>query len=239
MKNQFARDGSTDFVTGPVRWGPGACRAFTLIELLVVIAIIAVLASMLLPALARAKEAARSAQCRSQLRQIGIAVRLYADVNGDQLPRSQHSAFAYGQLPWGRAIAPDLGRDPLAWTNLLAGLYHCPSDRRTCPWSYGQNDYFELDPADDDYAGSPDTWRRAACIPRPAATILDAENATGADHIMPQFWTSPLDADGVEPRRHRTRSNYAFVDGHAEAREFKNTYAPSNHIDRWNPSLAR
>ena len=193
----------------------GGRRAFTLIELLVVIAIVAILAAMLLPALARAKEASRSTQCLGQMRQVALAVRLYADSNNDEFPRSQHSAFANGQPPWERAVACELGANTTTWTNLLKGVYHCAGDKRADTLSYGLNVYFELGP-DDDYVGRPQTWRRLGLIPQPAATVLMAEVASDIDHIMPQFWLAPSDAEDVDSRRHRLKANYNFVDGHSQ-----------------------
>src|SRR6188472_949762 len=81
-----------------------ACRAFTLIELLVVIAIIALLAALLLPTLSRAKASAQSAQCQSNLRQLGMATRQYSTDYRDRLPGAAiavpESAGALGGWMW-------------------------------------------------------------------------------------------------------------------------------------------
>ncbi len=219
---------------------PARQTAFTLIELLIVIAIIAILAALLLPALGRAKELAKSIQCRNQMRQIGLATRLYADDNSDLFPRSQHSAFASRQLVWERALAPWLGgrnTDTVTLTNLLNGIYHCPSDTKPAPrLSYGLNVYFELE-ADAGFAAC----HTVSKVPKPTTTIAFTELAetNPSDHVMPQDWTSTLDAaDDVASTRHRQKSNFAFVDGHSESLPLPRTFNPP-HTDLWNPSLPR
>ena len=214
---------------------PGA-DGFTLIELLVVIAIIAILAGLLMPALSNAKSAGRSAYCLNNMRQIGLATILYADEHDDEFPRSQHSAFAHQQYPWGRAISAGLAHPGAGWTNLFRGVYRCPADRRDKPWSYGLNVYFELGP-DDDYVGKPQTWRRITAIAKPSETIEFGESATGADHIMPHFWETKADATDVDSRRHTGQSTYTFVDGHSERLKLERTFDPEKRRDKWNPGL--
>jgi len=77
-----------------------APQAFTLIELLVVIAVIAILAALLLPALAKAKEQSRRAACLSNLHQIGLAFRMYVGDHEDRFPDRRDLKAALGYKPW-------------------------------------------------------------------------------------------------------------------------------------------
>ena len=212
-------------------------RGFTLIELLVVIAIIAILAALLLPSLSRGKASAKATQCRSQMRQIGLATRLYADDHEDLFPRSQHSANANDMYPWERAIAPYLGGKDISGTtltNLLRSLYHCPEDLRSgMLLSYGLNVYFELEGPN--YL----SCHRIGQVPKPAATIAYTEVLAAVDHVMPEDWVQLSDAmSDVASNRHSGKSNYLFVDGHVLLLPLTLTYQPLN-LDCWNPAMAQ
>ncbi len=100
-------------------------RAFTLLELLVVIAIIGILAALLLPALAAAKTHAWTTQCQSNLHQIGVGMKLYADQYGEIYPESG------GTIPWNQK---DAGTTNYSWLQQIdpfvqnTNVYHCPAD---------------------------------------------------------------------------------------------------------------
>jgi prepilin-type N-terminal cleavage/methylation domain-containing protein/prepilin-type processing-associated H-X9-DG protein len=114
-------------------------NAFTLIELLVVIAIIAILAAMLLPALSAAKQKAWTISCNSNLHQIGLGMRMFADDNNESYPESG------SYIPWG---AVDGATQKTSWMEQIfsyignTNVYRCPANVQLAVPLQGPFNYF-------------------------------------------------------------------------------------------------
>lgn len=202
-------------------------RAFTLIELLVVIAIIAILASLLLPALARAKQKAKAVKCTSNEKQIGLGYLLYASDNSDYLPLAAHLGDA-APCQWFFEISPYIATQVTNYTNLVAKakVVACPSAKleKVFPAStpaseayggYGQN-YVYLG-----YLLETDRVKTAK-ITKPTETCMNGDGldpAPGLDwynfgYLYPPS-KPPWGTTKVLPYiRHGRGVNYSWVDGH-------------------------
>ena len=199
-------------------------RAFTLIELLVVIAIIAILAAILFPVFAQAREKARQSSCLAQCKQWGIASELYKqDYDGTI-------------VAWSSKALDDRGRQrDIYWSEMLQPYMKnrhigvCPNEvgkvaRTTAFLSYCFNRNVQF--------GINNTPASESQVRYPTTTIAIAEWAgidyTGCDWVGPQSFYSgwalkPLDVNG--DRRHNGGSNYVYFDGHASwSRPEKTTY---------------
>lgn len=207
-------------------------RAFTLIELLVVIAIIAILAAMLLPALASAKQRAWTTTCSSNLRQIGIAMRMFADDNNEQYPESGGDIYwgavdGATHLPsWMEQAFPNLGN-----TN----VYNCPGNIQLPVNMRGPFNYFNGDRAAFVLANA-DAPVKSTRILYPSAYVLSGDtcgipNQTGGEGAGGSF--DPLDADKDDYSQncvggganglpfelwqvHSRGQNILFADGHVK-----------------------
>jgi type II secretory pathway pseudopilin PulG len=183
-------------------------------ELLVVMAIIAVLAGMLLPALGKAKQRAWGTACLNNARQIGVAAVLYADDNGDSMPRSAHQGAS-----WVGTLQPYCGG---------TSLWRCPRDsNRVRLYSYALNDFL-LPPSDGALPSNQD-YSKATAVPSPSETFFLAECAdryANSDHF---HFADPEEGDyspasfasEVAVARHLSTANYLFVEGHVERADWK------------------
>ena len=195
-------------------------RAFTLIELLVVIAIIAILAAMLLPALAAAKQRAWTITCISNLHQISLGMTMYADESNGLYPESG------GTIPWNSI---DAGTQKASWMQqifpyvLNTNVYHCPANKLIPFNEQSEFNYFNGVRAAYIAAGetnaSVDTKRMLfASAQVLSGDTLDFEtNDADKDDYTQNCVGGPVNGIQWEQwQAHNNGQNVLFADGHAK-----------------------
>jgi prepilin-type N-terminal cleavage/methylation domain-containing protein/prepilin-type processing-associated H-X9-DG protein len=234
--------------------GVSTSRAFTLIELLVVIAIIAILAAILFPVFAQAREKARATSCLSNMKQMGLACMMYAqDYDGGYVPRYiDHGPPWASRTDWYHLIPPYVKS---------AGVFQCPSagqnatrviDGQTVPVGYAMSCDYNWGWKGYSYQGSQSCLFEAN-VAAPAETIFITEvpacrsvptgtlcRAAGHRVCQPKSldpkhysgtpgwtWHSDMESDGAA-MRHTGGANYIFFDGHAKWHRVEATLRPKN-----------
>jgi prepilin-type N-terminal cleavage/methylation domain-containing protein/prepilin-type processing-associated H-X9-DG protein len=215
-------------------------KGFTLLEMLVVVAIIALLAALLLPGLNRSKNRARQAACLNNLRQINLAVHMYADDSSDAFPPSTNqppaSFTAYTQLL--KNYVGLTGASPQR-----AGLFACPADTfyyqmdRDYTWqsmhsqslyyysSYGFNGgNFVTRPPTPRWPGI--AGRKLTSIVHPVRTVLVMELPA----LLPYSWHEPTG----KAHSNNAKAMVSFVDGHVRFTQmYWDATTPKYQIEAW------
>ncbi len=222
-------------------------NSFTLIELLVVIAIIAILATMLLPALGKARDRARSTSCISNEKQIASLLLQYADAyngHGPLVNFDVHGSFKYAK--WQDKLAQFLyGESAITANNQFVKykLFLCPTSEKLNDGSpapaqnYGLNQFIGSFPNATSYLNG--TSYKKVKTPAERLAFGDMEGTAGTDpKIIKRGLPGPLYENQQIGYRHGTRSaNLAFLDGHTAARNINEVPAEGYYVYFWGQAV--
>ena len=196
-------------------------RGFTLIELLVVIAIIAILAAILFPVFARARENARRASCQSNLKQIGLGIMQYTQDYDEKFPLYNWagSSVPLGHGGWAYNLQPYLKSEQ---------IFQCPSES-TGPADMGVTGYADYNyNLFLGYTGSAPygSINNIAALTQPALTVVFMDYTANTGYSWTTGVTSNNCSTGCTPalatfpspaaQRHLDGQNFAFADGHVK-----------------------